>query len=69
MYAMTIAASALGARLESHSFQPGFLLSLSFMVVGTSLWVAPFCGRIGQKGGENYADDSCFFVESGKRWL
>nr|DAP42200.1 MAG TPA: hypothetical protein [Caudoviricetes sp.] len=30
MYAMTIAASALGARLESHSFQPGFLLSFIF---------------------------------------
>ena len=35
---------------------------MSFKVL-TSLWLAPFCGRIeGQKGGEKYADDSCFFV-------
>ena len=43
MYAMTIAASALCTRLESHSFQPGFLRSFILFTSLLSLtWLAKF---------------------------
>ena len=45
----------------------GFLLS--FIVVHLLVGGSLLRYTLSEKGGENYADDSCFFVESGKRWL